>query len=173
MSGAVPRALLCRCDNELRLAAGARDNPGSGRGHAKIHSDRQCAFGSALAGSAHDVAHAGAGLCDGRSERHHGFCRAADRCHRPLGAMAATRRRYHQHLVIYVPVIFGFCGGLLALATWRKPLAAVPRLAHNPAMAGLKIRCLVVAGAILMSFSADALAQFSTPVSALIASVLD
>jgi len=30
-------------------------------------------------------------------------------------------------------------------------------------MAGLKIRCLVVAGAILMSFSADALAQFSTP----------
>jgi hypothetical protein len=42
-------------------------------------------------------------------------------------------------------------------------LAVFPRLAHNPFMAGVKIRCLLVAGAIVISFGADASAQLSTP----------
>lgn len=42
-------------------------------------------------------------------------------------------------------------------------LAAFPRLAHNSPMIGVKNRCLAAAAAIVMSSTADALAQLSVP----------
>jgi hypothetical protein len=43
------------------------------------------------------------------------------------------------------------------------PLATFPRLAHNSLMADVKNRCLVAAAAIVMSLTADALAQLTMP----------
>lgn len=73
-------------------------------------------FGSTLVDFNSRVAHARTGISYGNSARHHDFSNAAYHCYRPLGAVAAARRRSHQHLVVLVHVIFDFRGELLELA---------------------------------------------------------